>query len=318
MSGNRLSQVVADAPRHAVRDMMGPGIHALDMARAAPLLAMPVVARAEPGAALPPGNGDRPYAVTRGVAAVGLKGILTPNSEILARWYGFTTYHGFAALAAELAAAEDVAAVVVEADSPGGMVLGIESAAEAMAALAAVKPVHVLVNPMAASAAYWIASQASEIVLTPGAIVGSIGVGVMTASYPVPSQLFGEQIHEITSTHARAKWPDPGTEGGMAEIKRDLDAIEARFHAAVAAGRGIPPDHLIGRLSVTADPRDGGAVFAGQEAIDRTLADRLETRDAFYQRLFSTYSPPAGKSARAEAQVAAARARARAASARAG
>jgi ClpP class serine protease len=303
-----------------VRDVIGQGLHALDMPRAAAGLALPLPAAdaAAPGAALPPGNAERAYAVTRGVAAIGLKGILTPNSEILARWFGWTTYHGFAALAADLAAAEDVSAVAVESDSPGGMVLGIESAAEALAALAAVKPVHVLVNPMAASAAYWIASQASEVVLTPGAIVGSIGVGLVTASYPVPSQLFGEQVHEITSTHARAKWPDPSTEGGMAEIKRDLDVIEARFHAAVAAGRGIAPDQLAGRLSVTADPRDGGAVFAGQDAIDRGLADRQETRDAFYQRLFGTYAPPAGKSARAEAQIAAARARARAAAAQAG
>jgi capsid assembly protease len=268
------------------RDMLGHDLAALDMSLAQPLLSLPVadLAAAAPGIG---GQDQRGFTVTRGVAAIGLKGILTANNAMFARYMGWSTYHGLAATCAELAMAEDVEQVVIEADSPGGMVLGIEAGAEAVAALAAQKPVHVLVNPMAASAAYWIAAQATEITLTPGAIVGSIGVGMQTHSFKGPGMLFGEQYYSLTSTNARAKWPDAGTDEGMAELQRSLDQTESRFHAAVASGRGIAAADLAARLSVTDDPRDGGAVFLGADAIGRGLADRLETRAAFYDRLFA-------------------------------
>jgi capsid assembly protease len=277
-------------------------------------LAMPLMQMALPGAgqAAVPGTAERAYPVMRGVAAISVKGILTANSEMLAKWYGWTTYHGLAALAADLMAADDVTAIAMEVDSPGGMVVGIEAAAEALRALNGVKPVHALVSPMAASAAYWLASQAREIAVTPGGIVGSIGVGVEASSYTGPSMLFGEQYYSLTSTHARAKWPDPATDTGRAEYTRLLDESEARFHTAVSMGRGIALDQLPARLSVTADPRDGGAVFYGQDGVTRGLADRVETRTAFYDRLFGTYAPAAAQAEARAALALAAAAQARA------
>ena len=242
-------------------------------------------------------RGER-FAVSRGVAVVPLRGLLTPNSFALERWLGWTTYHGLEQTCAELAASDDVAGVVLEIDSPGGLVIGIEAGAKAIAALAAVKPVHALVNPTAASAAYWLGSQATDITLTPGGIVGSIGVAVSDFTRAQPD-VMGNQWFDFTSSHARAKWPDPGTEEGRAEIQRCLDESEARFHEAVAQGRRIEANALPEHLSVTEDGRDGGAVFTGQEAVDRSLADTLETRDEFYDRVFAEYAPPSRTASRA-------------------
>lgn len=296
--------------------LAGCGLMALDRELAAPLLNLPgLAAAAQVVAAPPPGSaGERPYQVVRGVAALSVKGVLTANSEQLAKWYGWTTYHGLAGLIADIAAAEDVSAVALEVDSPGGMVVGLDAAAEAIRALAQIKPVHALVNPMAASAAYWIAAQATDIAVTPGAIVGSIGVGLETYSYTGPSVLFGAQFYSLTSTHARAKWPDAGTESGKAEFSRMLDESEARFHAAVALGRGIPLADLPARLSVTADPRDGGAVFYGKDGIQRGLADSVQTRAEFYAGLYARYgsaiAAPKANRGRALALAAAAAAQA--------
>jgi len=298
VAGGRGPQVVGD--------LLGRQAMALDRDLAAGLLGLPLASIPKAAA---PGQDERGYQVVRGVAAIQLRGILTPNYEF-ARWMGWTTYHGLAATCAELAAADDVQAVAIEADSPGGMVLGVEAAAEAVAQLAAVKPVHVLVNPLAASAAYWIAAGATEVVLTPGAMVGSIGVGLQTYSFVAPSQIYGEQWFMMTSTHARAKWPDAATPEGQIELQRSLDETEVKFHGAVAAGRGIPLADLATRLTVTADPRDGGAVFSGQDAITRGLADRQEVAQAFYDRLFAAHgqkpAAPAKGCGRANAAAAAA------------
>lgn len=257
------------------------------------------------------GDGAR-YRVEQGVAVVPVRGILTPNSEILARWFGWSTYRGLAEDCAALAADEAVSDVVLELDSPGGMVLGLEEAAAAIRALGAAKRVHALVAPLAASAAYWLASQAGEISLTPGALVGSIGVAV-TAARAVQPGASGMQSFEFTSPHARAKWPDPTSEAGRAEILRGLAESEARFHAAVAAGRGLALATLTAALSVSDDPADGGAVFGAEAAIARGLADREETAAAFFARIIGA-RPAAGRkglSRGALAQAAAAQARAR-------
>ena len=271
-------------------------------------LAAPLLAQALPEAAQPAASAAVPdrFAIARGVAVVPVRGVLTANTIEYERWFGWATYHGLAETLAHLAQSEDAAAIVLEIDSPGGYVYGLEAAAEAIAAAAAVKPVHALVNPLAASAAYWLASQAGEIVMTPGAVAGSIGVALMTAAYVQPGAASGAQIFEMTSRHARAKRPDASTETGRAELQRGLDDHEAAFHAAVAAGRKIPEGDLAARLSVSDDPQDGGAVFRAAEAIRRGLADRAETRAAFYDRVLAGAAPRPRPGSRAFAARAAA------------
>ncbi|PTR18286.1 peptidase S49-like protein [Cereibacter azotoformans] len=160
------------------------------------------------------------------------------------------------------------------------------------------KPVHALVSPLAASAAYWFASQATEIVMTPGAVAGSIGVALTAAAHVQPGAN-GAQIFEMSSRHARTKRPDASTEAGRAELQRSLDEAEAAFHA-------IPAAELAARLSVTDDPQDGAAAFRAAEAIRRGLADRTETRAAFYARLTARTAPKSRSPSRAFAARAAA------------
>jgi capsid assembly protease len=271
--------------KNTVAGLLQPqSVMALCDSLAGPLLAQPVP---QDPAAL--AGGAERYAVARGVAVVPVRGILSANSGF-ADWFGWATYHGLADTCAQIGAAEDVAAVVLELDSPGGYVTGIQAAAEAIATLATLKPVTALINPLAASAAYWLACQATEVVMTPGASAGSIGTALMTGSYVQPGGN-GMQVVEMASSHARAKRPDATSEAGRAELQRSLDVAEAEFHAAVASGRGIPVADLLTALSVTEDPRDGGAVFGPAEAVARGLADRIETRAACYDRIFAAHAP---------------------------
>ncbi|WP_417257361.1 S49 family peptidase [Celeribacter sp.] len=251
------------------------------------------------------------FHVERGVAVVPIQGVLTANSVILEKYYGWTTYRGLEETCETLLADDSVQTVILSVNSGGGMVVGLKSAANALARLAKAKPVHALVDTVGASAAYWLTSQAGEISMTAGAVVGSIGVGVSVGAYAQPSGS-GVQWYEFTSTHARAKWPDPSTDEGRAEIQRDLDATETEFHDAVASARGIDRDDLSARLSVTDDPRDGGAVFGPAEAMDRGLADRMETRAEFFARLVGEAMPsPKSKSRASMARARAAQAAAK-------
>lgn len=289
-------------------------VMALDAASAAPLLLAQWPSADNGHQDFAPARGER-YTVQRGVAVMPLCGILTPDMQILERVFGWATYRGVEQTCAELAANEDVAAIVLDVNSPGGMILGLEGAAAAIANLSALKPVYVLVNPLAASAAYWLASQGAQIVMTPGSEAGSIGVMRMSA-WPVQPGSSGTQFGIHVSSHARAKYPDPTSETGLAEIQRGLDEAEAQFLTAVARGRGIDPQALPGRLSVTADEADGGAMFRADAAVSRGLADSIEARQDFYDRIFAQHGPSrpaaaprgAGRGLKVRAQLAQARA----------
>lgn len=234
--------------------------------------------------------GER-FVTVRGVAVMPIRGMLTPDSDILERYLGWSTYAGIEAAAAELAASDEVRAVIVDANSPGGFVIGMEGAAAALARLAAVKPVLAIAAPLAASAAYALISQASSIAIVPGGMVGCIGV-LGERDWPVQAAMDGNQRFITVSGLARAKRPDPTTETGRAELQRAADEAEARFHGMVARGRNIPLAELPDRLTVSADRADGGATYMAEDAIARGLADTVEVRAAFYDRVLTAYAPP--------------------------
>ncbi|WP_444459994.1 S49 family peptidase [Rhodobacter capsulatus] len=212
-----------------VRDVLaaGGGLMALDTARAADLLATAWPAAAAEPQAL---TGDLTrYTRESGLAVMPVRGLLTPNSALLERCLGWATYRGIAEACAELASDAAVSAVVVEFDTPGGYTLGIGDAVTALRDLAAVKPVHALAAPLAASAGYWLASQARELVMTPGAAVGSIGVAVTAAANVAPGAASGVQLFDFTSRHARANGP----------IRRPRTARPRSAAASIAPRRGF-------------------------------------------------------------------------------
>jgi len=288
----------------------GGQVMALDLSRASDLMMMSWPAQASAGPVmsgpLEVPKGER-YGISRRVAVMPIRGILTPDSAILERYLGWATYQGIETACAELAANEDVGAVALDVNSPGGMVLGLEGAAQAIAKLAEQKPVHVLANPMAASAAYYLASQGSDITMAIGSEVGSIGTMRMSV-WPVGPGMSGNQWGVHASSHARAKNPDPTTDTGKAEIQRSLDEAESAFLDAVARGRGIDREELVSRLSVTGDDADGGAMYRADDAIKRGLADGQDTRAGFYDRVFAAYPATAQTGQRAMSQTARAQA----------
>jgi ClpP class serine protease len=279
---------------------------------AEPLLRMPMpdaVQGLQAGevSALTVESGQR-FAVQGGVALVPVRGLLTPNSMILERFLGWTTYRGLTETMDELASNEDVRAIVLACDTPGGSVLGLKGAVEAVARANSEKPVHAIVDPLCASAGYHIASQATEISMGAGGWVGSIGV-INISMQPVGMGMSGFQVFQILSSHARAKVPDVTTEAGQQLVQQEIDALEAQFLDDVAEGRGIDRDAITAQLSVTDDVRDGGAVFWGQDAQRRGLIDVIEDRATAMARITALYArAPARSGAGAMARARAAQA----------
>jgi ClpP class serine protease len=137
---------------------------------------------------------------------------------------------------------------------------------------------------MAASAAYWVASQASEIVATPGGDVGSIGVYSMHQDI---SQALAAEGVTTTLVHAGEFKIEGNPFSPLEAVAREhlqarVDQAYGQFVLAVASGRGVKP------AEVEADYGRGRLVGA-REALAAGMIDRIETFDATLAR----YARPA-------------------------
>ncbi|MBK5910121.1 hypothetical protein CCR85_01260 [Rhodothalassium salexigens] len=222
--------------------------------------------------------------VHRGVAVVELLGPIFPRANLFTEMCGGVSCQDMAARLDALARRADVGAILLEIDSPGGAVTGVDDLARTIRAVGRTKPVVAQVTGTAASAAYWLAAAASEIALTRTAGVGSIGVVAALSKQLAPDGQ-GEMAFEIVSSGAPDKRPDPETEAGSKTVRQRLDAIEALFVEAVAEGRGVTAERVrtgFGR----------GGILTGQAAVDAGMADRLASRDETLARLQARIDVP--------------------------
>jgi len=135
---------------------------------------------------------------------------------------------------------EMVKNITLKMNTPGGTVDGCDQVARMVAECGKKKKITAENHGMIASAGYWIASQASEIVaMGPAAETGSIGVIVVGYDFSDALKKMGIKKHRIVSANAPRKAPGLDSEQGRGIIQDRVDAIERVFMARVAEGRGI-------------------------------------------------------------------------------
>lgn len=229
------------------------------------------------------------YKVIDGVAHIPISGELTPHAEtdICGAYTAkVLTEYGFIQ-AATIQAEDDPAVreIAFDIDSPGGYVSGLDETAQIMGMVT--KPTVAYVGNQAASAAYWLASQADKIVaLSPASQVGSIGVAV--EEFDDDQALAAEGIaHRVyTSTDAPDKRPDTKTAEGQAKIVSNLDALHSVFVRRVAEGRKVPVE------KVNKDFGRGGVILA-EAAMGVGMVD--EVRGSHIEKMKKTAGVAGGK-----------------------
>lgn len=175
-----------------------------------------------------------------------------------------------AAALREAAADDDVAAIVLRVDSPGGAVTGSETIWRAVAqAREAGKPVVASMGAVAASGGYYISAGTDAIVANPGTITGSIGV--------VTGKLVARQLKdrlgvgtETVRTGANADaWSSnaPFTAEQQEQVEALTDLFYDDFVARVAQGRNLSTEAV--------DAVARGRVWTGADAAQRGLVDEL-------------------------------------------
>jgi len=164
----------------------------------------------------------------------------------------------------------DVGHIVVPVDSPGGTYTGTPEAATAVARAQAIKPVTAHVGGLAASAAYWIASQAGAIVMNPSSDAGSIGVLAVHIEGSQALEQMGVRATILRSTpyKAEANMFEPLTAEARDHLQGEIDDAHQEFVRTVAAGRRVS------QAKVSADFGKGRTMGARQ-AVAAGMADRV-------------------------------------------
>ncbi|MFT9398476.1 S49 family peptidase [Acetobacter sp.] len=230
-----------------------------------------------------------------GTAIMQVMGPIFPRANMMTNFSGATALSD---LSEDLQAAQDasqVQQILMIMDTPGGVTTGVSDFAKQLAASR--KPVTVFVPGSCCSAGYWIASQASSIVMDDTAYVGSLGV-VVSGSQQVQADSSGRMSADITSSNAPNKRLNVTDTDDQAKIRALLDEIESVFLNAVASGRGTTLDNVQQNFGQ-------GGMMGAQSAIKAGMADRIDTLSNTLTRLGAqnTQKPTANRPKRTAAQA---------------
>ncbi|KZQ06437.1 capsid assembly protein [Enterobacter kobei] len=210
----------------------------------------------------------RSYQVTNGIAVLPVSGTLVSKTRSLQPYSGMTGYNGIIARLQQAISDPGVDGILLDMDTPGGMVSGAFDCADIIARMRDIKPVWALANDMNCSAGQLIASSASRRLVTQTARTGSIGVMMAHSNYGAALKTNGVEVTLIYSGDHKVdgnpyeKLP----KDVRADFQTRIDATRQMFAEKVSAYTG---------MSVQAVLDTEAAVFSGQESVDNGLADEL-------------------------------------------
>jgi signal peptide peptidase SppA len=238
------------------------------------------------------GGGSSSPAKRGGIAIIPIRGVIANRMGSLDESSGGTSAERIGAILAQVAADPSIGTIIYDIDSPGGTVPGVSELAAQMFALRGAKKQIAQINDTAASAAYWLASQADELVSIPSGAAGSIGV--FTAHEDLSKALAQEGIDVTLISAGKFKVEgnpfEPLTDETRAFLQGRVDEAYAQFVKDVARGRGVTQTAV----------REGygqGRALDAPDALKAGLIDSIGTMDDTIGRVVG--AKPAG-AARAE------------------
>ena len=166
-----------------------------------------------------------------------------------------------------------VKAIIIDTNTPGGTVSGVpELADEIFTGRNKDKPVIAHVNALNASAGYWITSAADEIVATPSAQVGS--VGVYTLHEDISKWLEAMGLKETLISAGKFKVEgnpfEPLSDEAEAAIQGSVNEYYEMFTDAVARHRGVKTSEVRGGFGE-------GRTLIAKQALNEGMIDRVAT-----------------------------------------
>ena len=231
-----------------------------------------------------------------GIAVIPIYGVITQRGNMVddVSGPGMVSTQIVTQMLRQAVADDAVSQILLDIDSPGGSVYGVSELGDAILSARARKPVVAIANSLAASAAYWIGSQAGEFYVTSGGEVGSIGVWQAHQDYSKAMDEAGVKTTLISAGKFKVEGNPyaPLDEEAQGFMQSRVDDYYAAFTKAVAKGRGVP----------IIEVRDGmgqGRVLGADAALAQNMVDGIASFDQVLSKMHkdaassAKSSPPA-------------------------
>jgi len=195
--------------------------------------------------ALQDARSDKVFAFADGYAVIPVSGVLINRFSYS---WSFVTGYNFILNQARAASLDpDVEAIVLDVNSPGGTSAGCAECAAELREIGKLKPIIAIVDAMAYSAAMWIASAATKIILTPSGGAGSIGayrvhydLSGMYAKAGIKITYIAAGKHKVDGNEA-----EPLSKEVKDRILAGVEKTRLAFATTVAEYRGLTVEEVL-------------------------------------------------------------------------
>ena len=232
----------------------------------------------------PMSTGTHDVQILGNVAVMHIAGVITKRYDFWTWYFDGTSADMIRDAAIELSSMEEIDTVVLNVDSPGGSVLGVADAAEAVYQLGKKKKTISVANSMMASAAYYIGSAAKKVYATPDAMVGSIGVYNAFLNFAgllekegISYEVFraGEYKHKPNSY-------EPVDDKGRKSMQASVDAYYTQFVQAISKHRKIDMNEALKMAD--------GSVQIGTDAAETNMIDGVASTEEVVEKAIKSES----------------------------
>lgn len=249
---------------------------------------------------------QRPAPISGGIAVIPISGtIYARGGGLFFELFGLTSAESIARKVQAALNDGSVGAIVLDVNSPGGSVQGVEELSRMIYDARGTKPIVAVANHLAASAAYWIATAADQLLVTPSGEVGSVGVFAAHSDYSQAMTAAGVKTTLISAGKYKVEGNpyQPLTEEAAAAIQSRVNDYYNLFTSAIARNRQTP----------VADVRAGygeGRAVGAKEALALGMVDGISTIDQAIEQLGKRQAKAPRMSGSAELEIRQRRARA--------
>ncbi|HBH41301.1 MAG TPA: signal peptide peptidase SppA [Rhizobiales bacterium] len=222
---------------------------------------------------------DKQVAATAGIlphiARVDISGVITDDRKM-------------SELLDKVGKADQVKAVILDINSPGGTTTGGEAMYAAVRRLAGKKPVVAVCGTLATSAAYIVALATDRIFVYGNTITGSVGVIFQWVDVTELMHTIGVKVEEVKSGPLKAVPSpfEPADEKARALSEEMVQEAKVWFVDLVAKRRDIDPQSIPGLTD--------GRIYSGRQAVELKLVDEIGDERSAVAWLHKERKVPAG------------------------
>ena len=208
------------------------------------------------------------------VVVLPMVGTMTQRASMFTETSGMLSTDSLGKVIESLANDPSVKSIILDIDSPGGSMFGLEEMTQKIRAAAGQKRVIAVANSMMASAAYYTGSAASKVYAAPGALVGSIGVIMTHVDHSAALDSEGVKYTFVTAGKHKAlgNSTEPMGDEALAYMQGLVDQGYESFIAAVATNRKVSKTKV-------KEQYGQGKVLTAKDALSVGMIDGIRTLD---------------------------------------